>query len=75
MEKDARRIWRRAYDAGCKNALTSNSLTLMDSYKNFQTFKTDNTIVRLHKKEAELLRPYIESELKRAMRRTRKSTS
>ena len=30
---------------------------LMDSYKNFLTFKTDNTIVKLHKKEAELLQP------------------
>ena len=39
----------------------------MDSYKNFVTFKTDNTIVRLHKKEAELLRPYVEGELKRAI--------
>ncbi len=66
-EKDARQNLERAYDAGFKNALTSNSLTLMDSYKNFRTFKTDNTIVRLHKKEAELLRPYIESELKRAI--------
>ena len=39
----------------------------MDSYKNFVTFKTPTTIVKLHKKEAELLRPYFESELKRAM--------
>jgi tetratricopeptide (TPR) repeat protein len=39
----------------------------MDSYKNFVTFKTDNTIVRLHKTEAELLRPYFEGELKRAI--------
>lgn len=66
-EKDARENLERAYDAGFRNALTSNSLKLMDSYKNFQTFKTDNTIVRLHKKEAELLRPYIEGELKRAI--------
>ena len=34
---------------------TKNSLVLMDSYKNFLTYKTDNTIVKLHKKEAELL--------------------
>ena len=39
----------------------------MDSYKNFVTFKTRTTILKLHKKEAELLRPYFESELKRAI--------
>ena len=33
----------------------------MDSYKNFVTFKTDRTILKLHKKEADLLRPYFES--------------
>jgi tetratricopeptide (TPR) repeat protein len=39
----------------------------MDSYKNFLTFKTDNTIVKVHKKEAELIHPYVEAELKRAI--------
>ena len=39
----------------------------MDSYKNFETFKTDNTIVRLHKKEADCCSPYFEGELKRAI--------
>lgn len=66
-EKEAREQLERAYNDGFKSALTANSLTLMDSYKNFLTFKTDNTIIKLHKKEAELLRPYVESELKRAM--------
>ena len=44
-----------------------NSLKLMDSYKNFVTFKTDRTILKLHKKEADLLRPYFESEIERAI--------
>ena len=39
----------------------------MDSYKNFVTFKTDNTILKVHKKEAELLHPYFESEIKRSI--------
>ena len=39
----------------------------MDSYKNFLTFKTDHTILKLHKKEAELLRPYFESEIERSI--------
>ena len=42
-----------------------NSLRLLDSYKDFVTFKTANTILRLHKKEADLLRPYFEAEMKR----------
>lgn len=66
-EKDARENLERAYDSGFKNALTTNSLTLMDSYKNFLTHKTENTVVRLHKKESELLRPYLEGELKRSI--------
>ena len=39
----------------------------MDSYKNFVTFTTPTTILKLHKKEAELLRPYFQSEMERAM--------
>ena len=48
-----------------KSYETVNSLRLLDSYKDFVTFKTPTTILRLHKKEAELLRPYFESEMKR----------
>ncbi|HUS05560.1 MAG TPA: tetratricopeptide repeat protein, partial [Bryobacteraceae bacterium] len=66
-EKEAREQLVKSYESGYRDALTVNSLTLLDSYKNFLTFKTDNTIIKLHKKEAELLRPYIESELKRAI--------
>ena len=50
-----------------RDAATVNTLRLLDSYKNFVTFKTDSTILRLHKKEAELLRPYFEAELERAL--------
>ncbi|MEO8593599.1 MAG: tetratricopeptide repeat protein [Candidatus Solibacter sp.] len=46
---------------------TRNSLKLMDSYKNFETFTTPTTVLKLHKKEAELLRPYFQSEMDRAM--------
>ena len=50
-----------AFNNGFKDKPTTNTLNLMDSYKNFVTFKTDNTILKLHKKEAELLRPYFEA--------------
>jgi len=53
------------WDNGFQDTATKNSLTLMDSYKNFVTFKTDSTILMLHKKESDLLHPYIEDEMKR----------
>ena len=64
-EDEARAQLEQCYNADYRNAETVNSLRLLDSYKNFVTFKNGNTILRLHQKEAELLRPYFESELKR----------
>jgi tetratricopeptide (TPR) repeat protein len=52
---------------GFQDNATVNSLRLMDSYKNFETFTTPRTILKLHKKEAALLKPYIESEMLRAI--------
>src|SRR6202166_2889992 len=56
-----------SYVNGYRNEETVNSLRLIDSYKNFVTFKDDTTILKLQKKEAELLRPYFEAELKRTI--------
>ncbi len=67
FEKEGREQLEMAYNNGQTDAATTNSLNLMESYKNFVTFQTDNTILKLHKKEAELLRPYFESELKRVI--------
>jgi cellulose synthase operon protein C len=53
------------YDNGYRDAATVNSLRLLDSYKNFITFKDDTTIIKLNKKEADLLLPYVRAELKR----------
>jgi len=55
------------YEHHYRDAATVNTLTLLDSYKNFVTYRDGNTILKLHKKEAELLRPYFESEMKRAL--------
>ncbi|MBL8291273.1 MAG: tetratricopeptide repeat protein [Bryobacterales bacterium] len=68
LDQEAREQLKMAFDNGCRNSATVNSLTLLDSYKNFVTFKTDNTIVKLHKKEAELLRLYFEEELRKAIK-------
>jgi len=66
-EDEARAQLEMCYENGYKDKPTVNTLRLMDSYKNFVTYKTDTTILRLHKKEAELLHPYFEAEMQRAM--------
>ena len=66
-ETEARRELELAYANEYRDAATVNTLRLMDSYKNFVTYKTNRTILRLHKKEAELLHPYFEAEMLRAL--------
>ena len=58
-----------AYNGGFKSTETINALRLLDKFpnKDYVTYKTPTTIVRLEKKEAELLKPYIEAELQRAI--------
>ncbi len=56
-----------AFQNGQTDAATSNSLKLLDSYKRFETTRDATTILRLDKKEADLLRPYFEAELHKAI--------
>ncbi len=56
-----------SYNNGQRDAATVNSLRLLDSYKNFVIFRDDTTILKLRKNEAELLRPYFEAELHKAI--------
>lgn len=49
------------------DASTVNSLRLMDKYKDYDTFTTPTTILKLNKKEAEALRPYFENVMQWAM--------
>lgn len=65
QEAEARAQLEQCYNAKYTSNETVNALRLLDSYKDYQTFKTDDTILRLHNKEADLLRPYIEAELKK----------
>jgi cellulose synthase operon protein C len=67
QEKEARTELELCYYNDYRDKPTTNTLTLMDSYKNFITYKTDRTILRLHKKEAELLHPYFEAEMLRVL--------
>jgi len=62
-EDEPRKLLEEAYNAGQTDAATANSLKLLDSYKNFETTKDDTTILRLNKKEADLLRPYLSEQL------------
>ncbi len=67
QEEEPQKELELAYDNGQTDAATSNSLKLLDSYKNFVTFKDDTTILRLKKNEADLLRPYFEEQLHKAI--------
>jgi len=62
---EAYRQLKTCWDNGFQDNATKNSLVLMDSYKNYITYKTGRTVLKLHKKEAELLHPYFESEMLR----------
>jgi cellulose synthase operon protein C len=67
QEDEPRQQLELAYNNGQTDAATSNSLRLLDSYKNFVTIKDDTTILRLHKSEADLLRPYFEEQLHKSI--------
>jgi tetratricopeptide (TPR) repeat protein len=67
QEKEPMEQLQLCYDNGFRDAATVNSLRLLDSYKNFVTFKDDTTILRLNKNEADLLRPYFEEQLHKAI--------
>jgi cellulose synthase operon protein C len=52
-----------SYNNGHRDAATVNSLRLLDSYKNFKTFRDETTVLKLKKTEADLLQPYMQAEL------------
>ncbi|MEQ1885714.1 MAG: tetratricopeptide repeat protein [Bryobacteraceae bacterium] len=67
QEDEARKQLEQSYNAGYQSPETVNSLRLLDSYKDYVTFTTPTTALRLHKKESALLRPYFQSEFDRAL--------
>jgi tetratricopeptide (TPR) repeat protein len=66
-DTEARQQLEECYNANYKSYETVNTLRLLDKYKDFITYKTPSVVLRLDKKEAELLRPYVESEIERNM--------
>jgi tetratricopeptide (TPR) repeat protein len=55
------------YNNNFKDAATVNSLRLLDKEKNYVDFKTPQTILRVDRKEADVLHPYFEAEMQRAL--------
>ncbi len=62
-EDEAKACWKRPGIQAIKDKATKNTLTLMTSYAKFDTFKTPTTILKIQKKEAALVRPYLQAEL------------
>jgi len=52
-----------SYNNDYRDTATVNSLKLLESYKNFETFKDQTTILKLNKTEAAQLLPYLQAEL------------
>src|SRR6202000_2434436 len=63
QEDEPRRQLQVSYNNGYRDAATVNSLRLLDSYKNFDTFRDDTTILKLNKSESALLLLYMQAEL------------
>ena len=62
-EDEAKAMLEQAWNAGYQDLATQNTLNLMTSYAKFDTFKTPTTILKIQKKEAALVRPYLQAEL------------
>jgi len=67
QEDEPRRQLEMCYENGYRDAATVNSLRLLGSYKNFAVIKTDKMVLKLPKKEADLLAPYFEEQINRAV--------
>ncbi len=64
---EAARELETCFNKGYKSSATVNSLRLIDTIRGFVTFQTPTTILKLDKREANLLRPYFEDEMRRAL--------
>ncbi|HVO97073.1 MAG TPA: tetratricopeptide repeat protein [Bryobacteraceae bacterium] len=66
-EEEARTQLEASWNAGYQPTESKNTLMLMDKYKDYDTFRTPTTILRLGKKESALLRPYFQEQMDRAI--------
>ncbi len=66
-DEEARRQLERAYDEGHRDAPTVNALRLLDGANNFVLEKQGLLELKLHRKEAAVLGPYVRAEATRAL--------
>lgn len=66
-DDEARKQLVMCYDNEYRDPATVNSLRLLDSEKNYDTFHDGDAILKLNKSEADLLRPYFDEIVRRAM--------
>ncbi len=64
---EAKKQLEECFEAHWRDAQTTNALKLLDRLPEYQTFQTATTELMLSRKEAALLRPYIEPELQKAV--------
>jgi len=64
---EAYRQLEECYNNHFQNSATVNTLRLIDSFKKFETIRTDVAVLKLDRKEADLLRPYVEDEVNRVI--------
>ncbi len=67
QDEEAREQLTQCYQNGYRNDATVNSLRLLDTLKDFATFKDDTTILKLSRKESDLLYPYFHDVLRQAI--------
>src|SRR3954454_6272161 len=66
-EQEAQTELTRCYEAHFRDSQTVNALRFLDTLKDYETVKAGPAELMLNKREAALLRPYIEPELQRAV--------
>ncbi len=67
QDEEAREQLTQCYQNGYRNDATVNSLRLLDTLKDFATFTDATTILKLSRKESELLYPYVHEVLVQAI--------
>jgi tetratricopeptide (TPR) repeat protein len=67
QDEEARQQLTQCYQGGYRNDATVNSLRLLDTLKDFATFTDAGTILKLQRKESDLLYPYFHEVLTQAI--------
>ncbi|MEP7354786.1 MAG: tetratricopeptide repeat protein, partial [Acidobacteriota bacterium] len=67
LDDEAKANLEACYNNGYKVDQVVNTLRLMDSYKDFNTVATPTMVIKLDKKEDDLLRPYVTDQVQQAM--------